>query len=807
MKSATRRDFYRREIIGVALFCGAILLLLSLLSYSADEVVFNQSSTNPCTNWIGPVGLYLAYFTFFLFGFAAYLIPILGFVIAGFAIWGERFKFWASYGYALGLAIAGAALLDLPNYFMEGDFLGKWLIGHQETLSAGGFIGSELNSVILVRYLGRGGAILILLGVYFSCLILLLQIKPLALIRAFGPWLRNAIYEWQMKRADAAKILELQKKKLLREQQQLEKRLKKSGLEISPNPNEVEEVVMRPEPRIIDVSKNAALHSSDFEPIPEVEEPVLSTEVKPVIEKKKKVSSALPTPKAEVEFKNYILPSLEVLTLTDTSKQVVVSEEKLQANQQLLLETLREFGIEAMPGDITRGPTITRYELYPARGVRVEKIQSLDRNIARAMKTERINILAPVPGKDSVAVELANSDKIAISLRDLFETPQWKNTRAKVPLALGKDVYGATLVADLAEMPHMLIAGTTGSGKSVCVNCILLSLLYRFSPEDLRIILIDPKVVEMQCYNNLPHLVVPVVTEPKKVLVALRWVINEMEKRYVMMARAGVRNIAAFNARPHTEPKTEKLDLDETLSKAEEEQEEENDLSQSSLTEEKMPNRLPYIVVIIDELADLMQTAPKDVENAIARLTAKARAAGIHLIVATQTPRAQVVTGVIKTNIPCRIAFQVPSALDSRVILDEPGAENLLGKGDMLYLMPGAAKLIRAQGAFVSDDEVAAVVAHIRKQGPTTYESEIHNKLSQNVSVGEEVDDEDEELYQQCLEIVSQEKKASTSLLQRRLRLGYTRAARIMDLMERRGIVGPENGAKPREILMDVNDN
>ncbi|MBX7157745.1 MAG: DNA translocase FtsK [Verrucomicrobiae bacterium] len=797
MKATTRRDFYRREMIGIGLFCGALLLLLSLLSYSSDEVFFHRSNPNPCTNWVGPVGLYLAFGSFFAFGFAAYLLPILLGVIAGYALWGERFKFWVSTLLMLGVVIAGSALIDLPNYFLEHDFLGAWQ-ARQDVASAGGYIGSELNSVLLVRFFGRGGSILIWLTIYFTCLILLLQIKPLTLIRAFGPWLRNAIYQWQLKRADAAKALEIQKKKLMREQQQLQKRLKKSGVPLETPPEE-ELPIARPEPRIIDTSTLA--HSEILEPEEEeITKPVINIKEKRRV---KTVKAASPEPKTEMEYKNYILPSLDLLSLSEISKQVTVSQERLQAEQQLLLETLKEFGIEATPGDITRGPTITRYELYPARGVRVEKIQSLDRNIARAMKTERINILAPVPGKDSVAVELANSDKVAISLRDLFETPQWKNNRAKIPLALGKDVYGSTLVADLAEMPHMLIAGTTGSGKSVCINCILLSLLYCFNPEDLRIILIDPKVVEMQCYNHLPHLVVPVVTEPKKVLVALRWVINEMEKRYVMMARAGVRNIAAFNARPQSESKVEKLDLEETLAHADDE--EETETQEPLVEEEKIPSRFPYIVVIIDELADLMQTAPKDVENAIARLTAKARAAGIHLIVATQTPRAQVVTGVIKTNIPCRIAFQVPSALDSRVILDEPGAENLLGKGDMLYLMPGAAKLIRAQGAFVSDDEVASVVAHIRNQAPATYEAEIHRKLSQPVAAGEEVDEEDEALYQQCLEIVHQEKKASTSLLQRRLRLGYTRAARIMDMMERRGIVGPENGAKPRELLVDLN--
>ena len=372
-------------------------------------------------------------------------------------------------------------------------------------------------------------------------------------------------------------------------------------------------------------------------------------------------------------------------------------------------------------------------------------------------------------------------------------------------MALGKDVYGSVLVADLADMPHLLIAGTTGSGKSVCINCILLSLLYRFSPDDLRIILVDPKVVELQVYNELPHLVVPVVTDPKKVLVALRWVINEMEKRYRIMARAGVRNIAAYNQQAHDKKAKEKLDLAQALETGVESAPPPDLLGGMGVTEEEpMPDRLPFIVVIIDELADLMQTSPADVELAIARLSAKARAAGIHLIIATQTPRAQVITGVIKTNVPCRIAFQVPSALDSRVILDENGAENLLGKGDFLYLPPGSAKLVRAQGAYVSEEEVARVVEFISKQCRPAYENEIHSKLSRKEEEGQEVSEDDRELIRKCLEVVRQEKRASTSLLQRRLRIGYSRASWVTDWMEQKGIVGPKDGAKDREVLLDL---
>jgi len=414
------------------------------------------------------------------------------------------------------------------------------------------------------------------------------------------------------------------------------------------------------------------------------------------------------------------------------------------------------------------------------------------------MKAERINILAPVPGRDTVAIEVANPSKVKVLLRDLIECAEWNSSTAHLPVSLGKDVYGATLIDDLADLPHALIAGTTGSGKSVCINTLLLSLLYRFSPDDLRLILIDPKVVELQVYNRLPHLVVPVVTEPKKVLLALRWVTVEMEKRYRYMAKAGVRNIATYNTRVRVPHRVEELDLAPQM--------ENGETPPPSSSEEPLPDRLPYIVVIIDELANLMQVAPADVENAIALLSAKARAAGIHLVIATQTPRAAVITGVIKTNVPARIAFQVPSGVDSRVILDESGAENLLGKGDLLYLRPGASKLIRAQGAFVSDEEVSRVIDFIAGQAKPFYEQEIHAKLTKPSSGDSELSEKDEDLLQSALEVVKLEKRASTSLLQRRLGLGYGRAAWVIDQFETRGIIGPRDGAKDREILVDLDE-
>ncbi|MFM7411714.1 MAG: DNA translocase FtsK, partial [Planctomycetota bacterium] len=462
---------------------------------------------------------------------------------------------------------------------------------------------------------------------------------------------------------------------------------------------------------------------------------------------------------------------------------------------------------EASAGDITRGPTVTRFEVYPARGVRVDRIVSLEKDIARATRAEKINILAPIPGKDTVGIEIANSKKIKVVFRELLESDEWVNSKAKIPLALGKDVYGRTIIADLAQMPHLLIAGTTGSGKSVCVNAIIASMLYKFSPEELRFIMIDPKVVEMQHYGKLPHLAANVVTEPKKVLLALRYVIDEMERRYRIFAKCGLRNIHGFNARS-----AEKKAADSPPPEPEEIAGEEEGIDDAVLAAVKpkkgeqlvIPDRLPYIVVIIDELADLMQTAPADVESAIARITQMARAAGIHMIVATQTPRADVVTGVIKANIPSRIAFQVASKLDSRVILDANGAEKLLGQGDMLYLPPGTSTLIRAQGVLVTDEEIHRVVDYVGAQAEPTFDPGFHEAMTSTAGGDDDVTEEDEELVTKCLEIIKQEGKASTSMLQRRLRLGYTRAARVVDILEQRGIVGPKDGAKDREILVDL---
>jgi DNA segregation ATPase FtsK/SpoIIIE, S-DNA-T family len=613
----------------------------------------------------------------------------------------------------------------------------------------------------------------------------------------------TALREWELKRrlqkSDLKGQLEISQRELAKQQRMIEKQLRKKGASAPEVLVSPEELANRPKPKVVDTT---ALPEEPARKKPSLAE-LRGTE--------EKVKSHAGLTSQTWDAENYTLPGFDLLDAHDTEGRTAADPAELEQIQQVLIETLAQFGIAVAAGDITKGPTITRYEVYPAKGVRVDKIVALERDLARATSAERINILAPIPGKDTVGIELANTRKVKVTLRELLQSQDWEDakTRAKLPLALGKDVYGKTIIADLAQMPHLLVAGTTGSGKSVCINALVASMVFRFTPEELRFIMIDPKVVEMQMFNSLPHLAFPVVTDPKKVLLALRWVIDEMEKRYKIFAQAGVRNITSFNGRPAK--KTQK-ELDERESATP--QDKERDRWRLSTNDEEIkvpredelviPDRMPYIVIIIDELADLMQTAPADVESAIARITQMARAAGIHLIVATQTPRADVITGVIKANIPSRIAFQVASKIDSRVILDENGADRLLGQGDMLYLPPSTSRLIRAQGVLVTDEEIHRLVEFVATQSPPAFDLVMQDKLQLSSAPAEEVTEEDEELVEKCLEIIRQEKRASTSLLQRRLRLGYTRAARIVDILEQRGILGPGEGAKPREILVDL---
>ena len=786
------------EVVAIILLGVGTLLFLALISYNPKDLPswvpwsYLSPPNRPAQNFIGPAGAIFASIFYYLIGAGSYLLAGALLFFGTMKLFHAGVRLVARLPWTILFIASGACLFQWQTWHLQG-----WKHAYN-IQGPGGWVGYVFGKTLLLTSMGKVGSGILLGGIYVASLILMTGLRPIHLVQQTVSGTRDALgrlHEWrlhrQLRNADIKGQLAISQKELSKQRRAIEKQLKRKGAAV-PEPAATfispEELAGRPAPKVVDTTA-----------LPDE----LTAPKKPSLAELRSSSARSTSSPAGLtshawDGKNYALPGLDLLNEHDPEGRGGADPSELQRVQQTLIDTLGQFGIAVAPGDITKGPTITRYEVYPAKGVRVDKIVSLERDLARATRAERINILAPIPGKDTVGIELANTRKVTVTLRELFESVDWEDAkgRCKLPLALGKDVYGKAIIADLAQMPHLLVAGTTGAGKSVCINALVASMLFRFTPEELRFIMIDPKVVELQHYNALPHLAFPVVTDPKKVLLALRWLIDEMERRYKMFARVGVRNIISFNARPK---KKTAGDIGEMP------KQDSGEIKAPREEETPIPEKIPYVVVVIDELADLMQTAPADVESAIARITQMARAAGIHLIVATQTPRADVITGVIKANIPSRIAFQVASKVDSRVILDENGADRLLGQGDMLYLPPSASRLIRAQGVLVTDEEIRRLVEFVSAQGKPAFDPAMHEKLqAASGSTEEEVSEEDEELVEKCLEIIRQEKRASTSLLQRRLRLGYTRAARIVDILEQRGILGPGEGAKPREILVDL---
>lgn len=477
----------------------------------------------------------------------------------------------------------------------------------------------------------------------------------------------------------------------------------------------------------------------------------------------------------------YIPPPLTLLNEYNSGDVVATAAEQESVSERLV-ETLRSFGVETRVVDISHGPTVTRYELQPKAGVKISKITSLANDIALNLATAGVRIEAPIPNKAAVGIEVPNRQSAVVGVREIIESSAFSASKSSLTVSLGRDIGGNVVVTDIAKMPHGLIAGATGSGKSVCINSFIISILYKASPDDVKLLMIDPKVVELNIYNGIPHLLVPVVTDPRKAAGALGWAVSEMEKRYHMFADRGVRDIAGYNKLVDT------------------------------LKDEPEVTKLPQIVIIVDELADLMMTAPKEVEDSINRIAAKARAAGMHLLIATQRPSVDVVTGVIKANIPTRIAFSVSSQIDSRTILDSAGAEKLLGRGDMLFDPIGSTKPRRLQGCFVSDEEVERVVEYVKKSAKADYDDSVMDEIERQAVAGkqkggaqpanDDAEGDADAMLDDAIKVVVEAGQASTSLLQRRLKLGYSRAARIIDQMEERGIVGPYEGSKPRKVLI-----
>ena len=477
-----------------------------------------------------------------------------------------------------------------------------------------------------------------------------------------------------------------------------------------------------------------------------------------------------------VEDENYEYPPIELLSKPD-KKKLKGGAKALTDTATKLQKTLYSFGVSAKVENVSVGPAITRYELKPAEGVRVSKIANLADDIALNLAAETIRIEAPIPGKQAVGIEVPNKEKEAVHLREVLESEEFQNNKSKLTVALGKDVAGNIQLADIAKMPHVLIAGSTGSGKSVCINTIISSIIYNAKPSEVKMVMVDPKVVELSVYNGIPHLLIPVVTDPKKAAGALAWAVQEMDNRYNLFAAKGVRDIKGYN---------------------------------KAIEKEEGQGTLPQIVIIVDELADLMMVAAKDVEEAICRLAQKARAAGMHLVIATQRPSVDVITGLIKANVPSRIAFAVSSQVDSRTILDQVGAEKLLGKGDMLYYPTGAAKPTRIQGAFVSDEEVEKIVSFVKTNGEATYNEDILDSIEKSGKTDKEIqdtnskdpDDNTDEHLMEAIDLVVETGQASTSFIQRKFNVGYARAGRIIDQMEERGIISGYQGSKPRQVLM-----
>jgi DNA segregation ATPase FtsK/SpoIIIE, S-DNA-T family len=518
--------------------------------------------------------------------------------------------------------------------------------------------------------------------------------------------------------------------------------------------------------------------------------------------KTEKAANLFPERKGDYHF-----PTLDLLM--DPPEEEDSADEDHMIKAVRLRETLAQFKIEVELGEVHTGPVITRYDIHPAAGVKVAKIANLEKDLAMALKAESVRIIAPVPGKGCVGIEVPNDKPAAVCLKEILESKAWADANAEIPIVLGKEASGIPLVADLTKMPHLLVAGSTGSGKTVCINTIIASLCYHSSPEDVRFIMVDPKIVEMKVYNDLPHMLIPVVTEPKKVPGALKWLLIEMERRYQIFSKVGARNIAGFNAQilKDKEEKEKAIALEAEMTPEERAALSSIEVPRDDSVLEIPENKLPYIVCFIDELADLMMVAQADVETGIARLAQLARAAGIHLIIATQRPSVNVITGVIKANLPSRISFRVASYRDSQTILDSKGAETLIGRGDMLFIPPGSPVFMRAQGAFVSDDEINGIVEYLKRNGPPEIIEEVRAQVEaagQEEILGEDGDSDEDPMVKRAIEIIRSTKRASTSNLQRKLSIGYNRAARIMDELEDRGMVGPDNGSQGREILLDL---
>ncbi|MBF0493624.1 MAG: DNA translocase FtsK [Candidatus Omnitrophica bacterium] len=762
----------KNEIIAILLFALGVFLFLSLITFNQEDLSFYTSQANPeYQNLTGILGSHIGGILFFTVGWASFVLPLLIIVwsltiLAQYPHKKIYFKFFGT----IFLMAAVSSIFGLFN---------------SDTNSAafqeGGFIGN-ISSAFLMKYLGTMGALIfisvtILLSLLIATDFLVWPIiinigklsakiaelvrtylpKILAYIRTFAEKYQKGTVTSTSARSDVDRKLDTMRKHLERSktltqgavrQGSPSRTLPVTGPEIVGNAEQKKQEIEQPQNR---------------EVFKRLQRPVVT---KPAVLSNKPQSPMAPVVQ-NAAAPGYTMPTLELLK-SAPGGEAKEREDVVKDKAALLERTLLEFDVSAKVVKISIGPVITMFELEPLVGTRVNKITSLSDNISLAMKSSNIRIVAPLPGKGTIGIEIPNDKSELVRLKDIMQSSVYNEEKSQLKLALGKDISGNPVVLDLAGMPHLLMAGTTGSGKTVCINCIISSLLLNQTPSDLKLLMVDPKRVELMMFEGIPHLVSPIVTSPKKVAASLAWLIGEMERRYDVFAAKGVRNITTYKQR-------KKDDWE----------------------------NMPYIVLIIDELADLMAVSQQDIEGSIMRLAQLSRAAGIHMILATQRPSVDVITGVIKANFPARISFKVASKVDSRTVLDANGAEKLLGRGDMLIMQPGRSDLVRGQCALVEDSEIRSLVNYIKAQGEAQYMQEAVDRQEQK-TLG--VEQEKDDLYEEAVKIVLQTKQASASMIQRRLRVGYTRAARMIDIMEAENVIGPYNGSKAREILINSVD-
>ncbi|MEA3470561.1 MAG: DNA translocase FtsK 4TM domain-containing protein [Thermodesulfobacteriota bacterium] len=724
-----KKDLKRtKEITGVILIAVALFLLVCLVSYSPSDPSFTHfvSSDIKIGNCGGFVGAYLSDSLLKAFGITSYLFPIFLIMLSIKLLLNKVFKVSVSavFGF-IGLIFSTSALLSIRYgtvRFFEMDF------------DPGGLVGF-FSSRFLDSYLNHVGSYIVLIVIFLISLMITLDLslvsligKSMVLTKAVLSGIRAfiVIHVGRFKRKK--KTPQLKKRKILREP------------------------------------------------------PLIIEEAKPEERDKKKLEQT--TFDFVHPAGSYMLPPLTLLEKVEI-KSRGMKKESLIMNAKLLEKKLADFGVEGKVVEVKPGPVINMFELEPAPGVKINKIANLADDLAMALRAQSVRMIAPIPGKAVIGIEIPNQGRELVHLRDVLDNDKFLESKYRLPIALGEDIVGNPVITDLSRMPHLLIAGTTGSGKSVSLNAMICSIIFKATPDEVKFLMIDPKRLELSGYEGIPHLIYPVVVNPKKASHVLKWAVEEMEKRYKIIGEAGVKSIEAYN---------------KLVQKGQAPVRKEADASGEIQEEERPPEKLPYVIIIIDELADLMMVAQRNVEESLARLAQMARAAGIHLILATQRPSVDVITGIIKANFPTRISFQVSSKVDSRTILDQLGAEKLLGAGDMLFIPPGTTRLTRIHGAFVSDAEIGRVVDFVRKQETPSYDESI-SQYNPEARGEKQSAEEYDEKYDEAVELVTDLGQASISLVQRYMKIGYNRAARIIEKMEAEGIVGPSDGAKPRKVL------